>query len=428
MKTPNLDRMVKEGVVFDNAYCLSPVCGPSRASIFTGQYSSVHGRRDNFYYPDGYDVYLPQAFKDGGYRTALIGKYYEGNPFKPQARKAFDRWFESDGVVGGNPQDRASYVEYYREHMYIDQQYDVDGKKLQILGHQTDIVFAEAARFATENADKPFCTFLSPFAPHEPFNMTERNKGRYKGKGIPECESQNFGIGFFKNPNQKARVIEKYEQYCEMIADIDDVMGVLLDALEESGQLDNTFIILTSDNGYMFGEHGFVWKRHPWQESLRVPFIVRYPKLAKAGAVNSAMVALSDMFFTCADLADIKMPEVPYQHGRSFLPVLTGEKQQIRDSMLYIQYEKIDRAKPRLPELMLWAGIIRNDGWKLATYNVPDPYQPDLGPDLLFNLTRDGSEMKNCAENPEYSDVLRTMKTAMRQELDANLADSSWLK
>ena len=315
MSTPNLDRFASEGVRFTNCYASSPVCGPSRASIFTGQYSTAHMRRDNFYYPDGYDSYLPQHFKDAGFKTALIGKYYEGDTFREEARKAWDRWFIQ---VGPDPAKRTpgmSHVDWWNAFLYQDQQYSIDGKKKVIPGHQTDILFAEAARFATESTEQPFCMFLSPFSPHTPLNMTERNKGKYRGYGIPERANQELEMGYFRNNNKLETVIEMYEQYCEMIADLDDGMGVLLDALERSGQLDNTMIIFTSDNGLMYGEHGFAWKRHAWEESAKVPFYIRYPKLAKPGTENDALVNLADIYYTLADLSDVALPSVEAQAG-----------------------------------------------------------------------------------------------------------------
>jgi N-acetylglucosamine-6-sulfatase len=428
METPNLDRFVQEGVRFNNAYALSPVCGPSRASIFTGQYSSMHMRRDNFYYPDSYKSYLPQQFKDAGYHTALIGKYYEGEVFEPTARNAWDRWFTMGGPSPDKPREPGmSQMDWRNKWLYYDQMYDVDGRYQQVMGHQTDVLFDEAARFAVGSAE-PFCVFLSPFAPHRPLNMSERNKGRYRGKGLPPAANQELDKGFFSQPGKLEMVVELYEQYCEMIADLDDGMGRLFQTLEKSGQLDNTLIIFTSDNGLMYGEHGFAWKRHPWEESAKVPFFVRYPKLAKPGTSSDALVCLADIFFTCADLGSVELPEIDGQQGCSLLPLLNGEKEQVRDELIFIQYEMPDRANPWLPELMLHASIVRPDGWKLTAYNEPPDQRPGIGLRQMFNLHRDGLEMTNCAQNPEYQSVFTELKTELTSKLDQIRADSSWLK
>ncbi|MDQ8206376.1 sulfatase-like hydrolase/transferase [Coraliomargarita sp. SDUM461003] len=427
MVTPNLDRFTTEGVRFNNCYATSPVCGPSRASIFTGQYSTVHMRRDNFYYPDSFNSYLPQHFKDAGYNTALIGKYYEGDQFRNQARQAWNRWFVNLGPDPAKRTPGMSHEEWWNTYLYQDQQYSVDGERIVLEGHQTDILFAEAARFVGES-DEPFCVFLSPFSPHTPLNMTERNRGKYRGYGIPDRPNLEMTKGYFRNKKKLPIVTEMYEQYCEMITDIDDGMGVLFEALEQSGQLDNTLIIFTSDNGLMYGEHGFAWKRHAWEESAKVPFYIRYPKLAKPGTENDALVSLADIFYTCADLGDVEFPEIEGGMGRSMLPLLTGEQAQIRNEFIQIEYNKPDRQNPVLPEVVLWASVIRPDGWKLSMYQEPAEQRPDLAPIQMFQLSHDALEMDNLAANPEFSPLLESLQRQLKTGLIGIGADDSWLK
>ncbi|MBK1876102.1 sulfatase-like hydrolase/transferase [Pelagicoccus mobilis] len=428
METPSLDRLAEEGVRFNNCYALSPVCGPSRASIFTGQYSTHHMRRDNFYYPETFEYYLPQSFKDSGYRTALIGKYYEGTEFQDTARKAWDRWFINKGPSRDKLTPDISHYDWWNTFLYRDQEYSIDGKTKQVMGHQTDILFDEAARFASEDENDPFCIFLSPFAPHAPFIMSERNEGKYRGKGLPDRDNQELDKGFFKDAKKAAEMPEAYEKYCEMIADLDDAMGRLLETLEEVGELDNTLIIFTSDNGLLYGEHGFAWKRHAWEESAKVPFYVRYPKLAKKGTESDALVCLADIFFTCSEVADVEFPEIKGQQGRSIVPLLTGEKEQVRDEMLFIQYEMPDRAAPWFPELMLHASLVRADGWKLTLYNEAPEQRPELASAQMFNLSRDGFEMNNKANDPESSKIFNTLRRDLKSSLEQIDADASWIE
>ena len=417
MKTPNLDRFVKEGIHFPNAYALNPVCGPSRANIFTGQHTAVHMRRDNLYYPETYEHYLPQYFKDAGYTTALIGKFYKGGSFGATARKAYDRWFVWQGNPDPMPRSDKKAMQEWESRIYIDDMYSVDNVKKQIMGHQTDILFDEAARFMTEQKDKPVMVFLSPFAPHMPFNMTERNKGLYKGKGLPPRENHELDKGYWEHKVYRENLTEWYEQYCEMIADIDEGMGRLFAALEANGQLDNTLILLTSDNGYMFGEHGFAWKRHPWEESAKVPFYVRYPRMAKPGTQNDALVCLADIFFTCADAGGVKLPEIRGRAGTSIIPVLSGEKEQIRDHLILMQYEQIYKLNDYLPEKVLWTGLVRADGWKLAMYNEPADQRPETDRQLMFHLSRDSYEMNNLAAHPEHQPLFRELKNQLESGL-----------
>ncbi|WPJ98220.1 sulfatase-like hydrolase/transferase [Coraliomargarita algicola] len=429
LKTPNLDRFVSEGVTFNNCYALSPVCGPSRASIFTGQYSTQHMRRDNFYYPDDFEYYLPQYFRDSGYVTALIGKYYEGDAFRKKARKAWSHWFVNAGPDTEKRTPGMSHIDWWNAYLYQDQMYAVGkDRKVVIEGHQTDILFDEAARFAVDTKEQPFCIFLSPFSPHTPLIPTKRNAGKYKGMGIPERPDLELDLGYFRKEGRLEEVINMYEEYCAMITDIDEGMGRLFQSLEQSGQLDNTLIIFTSDNGLLYGEHGFAWKRHPWESSAKVPFFVRYPKLAKGGSESDALVNLADIFFTCADLGRVKLPEIPGQQGESILPLLSGEVDQVRDEMMFIQYEKPDRENPGVPEVMLWASVVRANGWKLTEYNIPPEQRPDVPLTQMYHLATDAYEMENLAGNPEYAPALKSLKTQLKQKLEAIEADSTWMR
>jgi len=428
LKTPNLDRLASESMKFNNCYALSPVCGPSRASIFTGQFSTKHMRRDNFYYPDHFDSYLPQHFKDSGYRTALIGKYYEGDAFRDTARKAWDRWFVTTGPAEDKRTPEMSHFDWWNTFLYKDQMYSVDGKKSQILGHQTDILFSEASRFVLENTNKPYCIFLSPFSPHKPLIMTDRNAGRYEGKGLPSRKNLDTTKGYFTGKGKKTNLIKEYEQYCEMIADIDDGMGVLYKTLEESGQLDNTLIIFTSDNGLLFGEHGFAWKRHAWEESTKVPFYVRYPKLLKPGSESEALICLADIFYTCAELGGVELPEVSTPEGMSIMPILSGKTKRVRDDLLLYQYEMPEKENPKLPEKLNWATYLRADGWKYTVYSEPPEFGPDLELHQLFNISEDEYEMNNCADKPENQKLTADMKAHLIAKLKAVGADTSWVE
>lgn len=426
LQTPNLDRFAAEGVEFTSCYAPTPVCGPSRASIFTGQHTSMHMRRDNFYYPDSYEHYLPQHFKDGGYRSALIGKYYEGKTFEPSARKAWDRWFVNKGPDETKWTKGMSEDEWWNEFLYTDQNYSVDGETELIRGHQTDILFDEAARFTSASSDQPFFVFLSPFSPHSPLNMTERNRGRYQGKGVPPRANHQLDQGFFSSPRKASRVLGTYESYCEMIADIDDAMGRLFASLEESGQLDNTMIIFTSDNGLVYGEHGFAWKRHAWEESTKVPFFIRYPKLAKPGTACDALVCLSDIFFTCADVAGISLPSIEHAQGTSIVPLLSGQPQ-VRERLISMQYEMTDKDNPWLSDKVLWATIQRPDGWKFTTYSEPPVQRPETQPVQMFNLREDELEMNNLGYDPKHTELRKTLRATLKSELARLGATHSWL-
>ena len=165
IQTPHIDELAKRGISFTRAYVSSPVCGPSRASIFTGQLPSIHNRRTNFQSPDSYSVYIPELFKKAGYQTALIGKYYEGRTFKKQIlnEKYYDELFLTAGPVWPSnikPQDRKKFFE---ENLYYNQNYEINGRLKHVKGYQTELLFREANQFIKNNRAKKFFLCLSPF-------------------------------------------------------------------------------------------------------------------------------------------------------------------------------------------------------------------------------------------------------------------------
>ena len=435
VQTPNLDRLAAEGVRFTHAYASTPLCGPCRMSIFSGQLPPVHGRVDNFYYPEDYDVYLPESFKQQGYRTAMIGKWYEGSTFKKKTRgSVYDFWFEMGepdlSKFTGQPRT-PEYAKFRDEHMYYDQEYDVNGKTTVIKGHMTDILFDAAGGFAAEKSQKPFMTFMTTFAPHGPFNPTLERKGKYTGKGIPPRENNLFGKNYM-TPARTKQMTEVHERTCEMIEDIDDGIGRIFETLEKSGELDNTIIVFTSDNGVMFGEHAFGWKRHPWQESVRVPLIIRYPKAIAKGTVSDAAVTLVDLFPTLAELAGVKLPNDPFRYGKSLVPLMNGTAKSIRDATLFLQYEKGIQGKYDFaPEEMEWVALTRDDGWKLVRYRVGPPADmrapADFPKTMLFNLNDDPYEMNNLAGAPEHQSLIEKMKEQISVEMKKNKGQVNWL-
>lgn len=431
IQTPNLDRLAHEGMRFTQAYVPTPLCGPSRMSILSGRLPSAHGRVDNFYYPKNCDIYFPKNFHDQGYRTAMIGKYYEGGRLEKEVKHGvYDFWFKDSEPdmkpFGGRTPE---FLEYRKKHLYYDQYYEVGDVRKQIKGYQTDILFDQICAFATEKPEQPFMAFMSTGAPHAPFNPSPRRKGKYAGKGIPMKDNIEFGVGYM-TPARVKQLNGVYERTCEMIEDIDEGVGRLLNTLEKSGQLDHTVIIFTSDNGVMYGEHGFAWKRHPWQESLKVPLIIRYPKIVPAGSVCDAPVTLTDLFPTCAELTGVQLPDDDLCYGKSLVPVITGQKDEVRANTLFMQYEKGVQGKPDVrPEHLEWVALIRSDGWKLIRYRVgpPEVMHSDYGDTLLFNLKKDPMEMNNLADHPEYRDLMETMKMEMKRQLKENQEEAPWL-
>lgn len=433
IQTPNLDRLAKEGARFTNAYAPTPLCGPVRASILTGRMASVHGRRDNFNYPPTMEPYFPESFHDQGYRTAMIGKFYEGAAVEKKVKDGvYDFWFKNVGpdfsaFEGTSAKERS---EFHKAHLYYDQVYQVGRTSTVVKGHQTDVLFEQAAEFAGSEPNKPFLVFMSPFAPHAPFNPSLRRKGNHAGKGIPPRGNIENGVGYM-TPARTRQFAEMHERTCEMVEDIDDGVGRILETLEKTGQLDNTILVFTSDNGVVLGEHGFGWKRHPWEESIKVPLLVRYPKAVQPGTVCDAVVSLADLFPSCAEWAGIALPDDPLRYGKSWAPLLAGAQTQLREATLVMQYEEgLEDDESHVPEHLEWVSLRAADGWKLIRYRTGPPanMRPDYGKTFLFNLNDDPLEMKNLAANPEYQAILRRMNARLVDELKQNQVEAAWLQ
>ncbi|MCH2176547.1 MAG: sulfatase-like hydrolase/transferase [Lentisphaeria bacterium] len=422
IQTPHIDELAKRGISFTRAYVSSPVCGPSRASIFTGQLPSIHNRRTNFQSPDSYSVYIPELFKKAGYQTALIGKYYEGRTFKKQIlnEKYYDELFLTAGPVWPSnikPQDRKKFFE---ENLYYNQNYEINGRLKHVKGYQTELLFREANQFIKNNRAKKFFLCLSPFAPHFPFNPSPLRKDKYRGKGIPK--TKNLELSSLSSRQSKL-ISEASEKMAAMIEDVDDGVGTLLETLEVNKLLDHTLIIFTSDNGTCFGEHGSIWKRHAWEEAVKVPLIVYYPKSKQRGTQNKELVSLADILITAADAAQVHLPKDPARYGKSFKSLLDGSKKNFRDTVTVIQYPMDSRNKDAFFEDPSWVSLIAKD-YKLTITNKQ--YPSDHLPEMLFYLSEDQYETQDLSK----ADITKVkhLKSLLLYELEQNNCNIGWVK
>lgn len=431
IQTPNLDRMAEEGMRFTNSCVTSPLCGPCRSSVYSGRQPSAHGRIHNFADFDMSSPYLPKMFHDAGYTTAFMGKFYEGGTLLQWAREnAWDHWHLNGGPYWpdytGDPDDDDAKMAFYQERLYYDQYYNIDGETRQVIGHQTDVLFHAAADFAAtaEAAGKPFWIALNPFAPHTPLNPSLQRKDKYKGMGLPDRPNMELDKGTMANAGAVETMTHVHEATCEMIEDIDSALGVLLGTLEQNGQLDNTLIIFTSDNGVLHGEHGYWWKMSHWQESIHVPLLIRYPEIVGAGTVSDALVSLADMLITCADVGGVSLPDDSKRYGRSFLPVLTDPDAEVRDGLLCMQYEQIDGVIPDTP---VWVTMTDTSGWKLVVYRDGPVQRPDHPGVQLYNVKTDPFEMTELASDPGHLVHVARLSAMLREQLTESDVPIDWL-
>ncbi|MGE0885279.1 MAG: sulfatase [Blastocatellales bacterium] len=413
IKTPHIDRIGREGAQFRNAFMTTPLCSPSRASFLTGQYAHTHGITDNVDRSAASHqlVTWPRLLHDAGYATAFIGKWHMGNDDKP--RPGFDRW-----------------VSFKGQGTYTKPPINEDGKSVQPSGYITDILSNYAVEFIRRRHDKPFLVWLAHKAIHpevtqnndgsvdltksELFIPADRHQNLYAGQAIPH--RLNYGRAPVDKPALQRQIgklpplgaatatsDEAILGRQRSIAAIEEGVGEILRALNETGQLDNTVIVFTSDNGCFYGEHGLsVERRLAYEESIRMPLLVRYPKAVKAGTVRDEFALNLDIAPTMLELAGVAVPKTV--QGRSLVPLLAGKRTVWRDSFLIEYYT--DTVFPRV--LQMGYKAVRNERWKYIHYLELN------GMDELYDLRRDPYEMKNLIAEPRAAKA----RAAMKRELE----------
>jgi N-acetylglucosamine-6-sulfatase len=412
-RTPNIDRVAREGVTFTNFFTAVPLCSPSRACFLTGLYPHAHRIINN----DKHGLAeishtlltFPRILRESGYETGFVGKWHMG--FDDGRRPGFDHW-----------------VSFHAQGLYIDPVVNVNGDRRQLRGYMTDFLNDEAARFLNRPHPQPFCLFVAHKAVHYPYLPARRHDKLYEsarydppqvrpedlaGKPAMRLEMPPVDVlrmeGATPEPQESRRgrpetpdAVVRDQARC--LASVDEGMGQILDALQRHGQLDNTIVIFTSDNGYLMGEHGqFDQKRWAYEESIRLPFVARYPKLIKPGSRREQMALSIDVAPTLLELAGVQ----PYSrmHGRSLLPVLRDGAAPLRDSLLVEHF--VEKMVPTVPD---WQAV-RTDACKYIHY----PTLKNM--DELYDLKTDPHEIRNLASDAGYSEPLARMQTELSRHL-----------
>lgn len=411
LRTPNLDRLAREGVRFANAFCTTSLCSPSRATMLSGLYAHAHRVFDNFTdYPASLPGY-PRRLQESGYATAYVGKWHMGED-RDDSRPGFDHWVSHKGQ--GN---------------YFDTAFNVDGKREVLRGYYTERVTDKAVEWIRRPHDRPYLLILGHKAPHGPFFPEARHEKAFDAveirrpaaalEGKPEWVRQRVttfhGID---GPIYKACGFSGFEEfvrkYYGTLLSVDESVGRLLRALEETGRLDRTLVIFTTDNGYLLGEHGAVDKRAMWEESIRVPLLVRYPPLFPAGRVVEEMALHLDLAPSILDVCGARPLEGI--HGRSWKRLAAGEKVPWRTSWLYAY--NYERQFPYTPNVR----GVRTDRWKYVRYPHGDG-GPDRWKAELYDLREDPRETRNRVDDPAAAGTL----AELRAELDRLLRETGAL-
>ena len=428
MQTPHADRIAHEGALFERAFHTTPICSPNRASILTGQYASRHGIIDNVA-RDAASHRLPNyhlALQQLGYETAHIGKWHMGNDGQP--RPGYDTWVSYDG-----------------HGRLTDPTLNEGGRYVRHTGYVTDIMNEMAVEFVGRRHDRPWSLFFAHKAVHpdaeqasdgtialEGYRAAERHRDLYRDCVFPMRPNvltpaevikskPAWTEAFELRKSDKARQIhaaihsgeqEEVRLRACMMAAVDEGVGMLCEALERTGQLDDTIMLFLGDNGYFFGEHGLgPDRRFAYEEGIRSPLVVRYPRRIKAGTRIKDLVILQDIAPTLLQLAGGRPG--PQVQGRSLLPLFAGRRQGWRKSFL-IEYWA-ENAMPWLVGMTYKA--VRTDRYKYIRW-VNRARDGEL--DELYDLDRDPCEIDNVVRRPAY----RATRDRLRRELRALAADA----
>lgn len=390
LKTPNIDRIAKEGALFRNAFVTISLCSPSRACFLTGRYAHSHGIKDNKT-PFSDDITTwPRLLQKAGYDTAYIGKWHMDGQEGP--RPGFNRW-----------------VSFKGQGTYNDPVLNVDGKVSKHTGYMTDILTDYAVSWLKKPRTQPFCLYLAHKAVHGPFkpaprhaNIFDHIKPEWPVSSQEDLEGKPDWFISRQQMRRGKQTDEGFAQfvrrYYATVVGIDESVGKVLATLDELGLTDDTVIVFAGDNGFFIGEHGMLDKRAAYEESIRIPFVMRYPKLIKPGTSIEHMVLNIDLCPTILDIAGLEIP--PGVHGRSLKPLLGGKTEKWREDFLYEYFYEVPFATPTIR-------AVRTDRWKYVEY--PDSNYPAE----LWDLQNDPHEMKNLIGDPSKAEVVSDMKNRL---------------
>ncbi|TLS51831.1 sulfatase [Paenibacillus antri] len=419
-RTPNIDRIAQEGMRFDRCYCTNSICAPSRAAILTGLYNHLNGVETLGHKFDGRQTTFPKLLQASGYQTGLIGKWHlgHGGDHDPTG---FDYWC----VLPGQG-------DYHNPLMYE------MGRERVFPGYVSDIVTDISLEWLQRrDPNRPFLLMCHHKAPHRPWEPDDKHMSLYEDEDIPEPDTFDDD---YENRSEAARRATmrverdldpidlkrepppnltpqqlkrwKYQRYMKdylrCIASVDDNVGRLLDYLDREGIAEETLVVYTSDQGFFLGDHGWYDKRFMYEESLRMPFLVRYPREVRPGSAMDAMALNVDFAPTFLDLAGVDIPSE--MQGSSLRPLLQGRiPDGWRTSMYYRYWEHMSQ-----PHRVASHYGIRTQRYKLIYY-----YGQSLGmtsyeatpPEWeLFDLERDPRELNNVYDSPAYAQIVRELK------------------
>ena len=416
LKTPNIDRIGREGVYFRNAFCTTALCSPSRASILSGLYAHRHGVIDNFTeYPEGVRSF-PMVLQGEGYDTAYIGKWHMGED-NDMPRPGFN-WF----------------VTHKGQGKYFDTEFCFNGERREtVKGYYTTVVTDMAETWLKRpRGGKPWCLMIGHKAPHSFYVPEEKHARAFEAVRTPYPETAFmlddkpawirqrlytwhgiYGPLFDwrkRFPDDAPEAVKDFEAmnraYWATLLSVDDSVGRLYRLLQERGELDNTIIVFMSDNGILSGEHGMVDKRTAHEPSIRIVQLVRYPGLTPADrpVVVERQVLTVDLAPSLLQVCGA--PALTECHGRSWVKLVQEGDAAWRNSWFYAyNYEK---QFPYTPNVR----CVRTEQWKYTRYPHGDG-SPDRHLEELYNIEFDPEERHNLIAKAKYTPVAASLRAEL---------------
>ena len=400
VKTPHLDRFATESINLTQAVSGYPVCSPARASLLTGQFPLTHGVFVNDVHLDNSTVSIAQAFKQGGYQTSYIGKWHvdghgRSNYIPPERRQGFEDWKVLECTHNYN--QSAYYSGNSDQKLFWDGYDAIDQTKA-----------AEDYIRQHRNSDQPFLLMISWGGPHAPYQTApEEYRELYQPENIPLRPNVPAEAA-----KQAQEDIAGYYAHCTVL---DDCMGSLLATIEAEDIQDNTIVVFTSDHGDMLGSQGLIKKQKPWEESIRIPFLLRYPALfgLEGQQVPEAMIGMQDMMPTLLGLSRLPIPEGV--EGIDFSNFLQGDENPSDSTALLACYHPFGQWRSGIDGGPYGFTGREFRGIRTNSHTYVRSLQ---GPWLLYDNLNDPYQLDNLVDLPQHLSLLDDLDQKLQRKLD----------
>ena len=382
--TPNLDKLAADGLLVTNAISCQPVCTPFRGHLMTGRYGHATGVIHNDIKLPNSETTIAEVLKSHGYQTGYIGKWHlektRNNPIAMENHQGWDYWAVRNC-----------------SHQHFNAVYWLNGAREPVKAQgwepvvQTDL----AIDYIKRQKDNPFCLFVSFGPPHNPYKAPARYVEKYAGKKLAH------------RPNVPGDKTGSLLHYYAMVTSLDDCIGRIVKTLDAAGISEDTVLCFSSDHGDMLGSQGHVLKQRPWEESINIPFIMRYPRKIKAGQKRDWLVTSVDIMPTLLGLAGATVPK--QVQGMDLSATFCGDSKTERDAAFLFNVHR--GGGPGCD----WRGI-RTKKWVYAFHKFGDW--------IMYDLVNDPYQLKNLIDDPKYAAKKKQIQqqlAAMRKDLGESI-------